>query len=65
MSQAGKWALKHWTGGHPVWCQLEYEGQEIAHGIHHRDLRDLQYVIERAILEVRNELPPNYKHEID
>jgi hypothetical protein len=64
MSSAGKWKITHWKDGHPVWCQISYDGKEIR-GIDHRDLRDLQYAVERAIKECRDELPENYKHEMD
>lgn len=65
MSNAGPWELKHWRGGYPVWCQLYYNGEQVAHGIRHTELHDLKYVIERALIEVRDELPAGYKHEMD
>lgn len=63
MSNAGKWKIEV-SEPHPAWCRILYEGQEI-HGIHHQDLRDLEYVVKRAILEARDALPPPYKHEMD
>lgn len=65
MASAGKWSLTHWDGGHPVWCQLYYDGAEILGGINHRELRDLHYAIGRAILECRDALPATHKHEMD
>lgn len=65
MSSAGKWKLTHWKGGHPVWCQLHYDGREVLHGIHHNELRDLKYAIERAIKECTDALPESFKHEMD
>lgn len=62
---AGKWSIKVSTGGYPVWCRLFYEGKQIAYGIHHKDLRDLQYTINRAILAARDALPETYKDEMD
>jgi len=38
---------------------------EYGPGFSHEDLRDLQYVVERAILECRDKLPPSHKHEMD
>lgn len=65
MSSAGKWEITHWKGGHPVWCQIHHNGVEVLQGVHHKDLHDLKYTVERAILEVRAELPEPYKHEMD
>lgn len=65
MSNAGKWKLTHWKGGYPVWCQLSYGDVEVVVTIHHKDLRDLQYVVDRAIKECRDELPESHKHEMD
>lgn len=64
MSSAGKWKLTHWEGGHPIWCQLSYRDKEIT-TIHHKDLRDLEYAVARAIKECRDELPESHKHEMD
>jgi len=36
-------------------ASLSYEARNL-HGIHHKELHDLQYVVERAIKECRDEL---------
>lgn len=64
MSSAGNWKIKTWKGGYPVWCEIELDEKVIAK-IRHTDLRDLEYAVKRAILECRNGLPDNYKHEMD
>jgi hypothetical protein len=55
MAAAGKFSINVWRGGHPVWCVLSYDGQEIAQ-LHHSDLRDLRYAVKQAMREVRKVL---------
>jgi hypothetical protein len=64
MAAVGKWKIIAWKGGYPVWCELHYEDREIAR-LHHKDLHDLEYAVKRTILEARDILPNNYKHEMD
>jgi hypothetical protein len=49
---------------YPCWVRILYEGQEIR-GIHHKDLRDLEYALGKAMKEVRDKLPEGDKTEID
>lgn len=63
MSKAGKWEIQV-SEPHPAWCKLLYDNQEI-HGIHHKDLRDLEYAVSRAIVEARAKFPESHKHEMD
>ena len=64
MSKAGEWEIRV-SEPHPAWCEIFYRGQRFLHGVHHQDLRDLEYAVARAIKEARDKLPENYKHEMD
>lgn len=64
MSKAGDWEIKV-SEPHPAWCELFYQGRSVLRGIHHKELRDLEYAVGRAIFEARGKLPPSYKHEMD
>jgi len=64
MSSAGKWKIETMTGGHPIFCEVSFNG-EIIIKVRHPELRDLEYAVKRAIVECRNALPEHYKHEMD
>lgn len=64
MSSAGNWKIAPWSGGYPVWCELHYNDKELIR-VHHKDLRDLEFAVKRAILECRDILPETYKQEMD
>lgn len=64
MSNAGDWKIDTWKGGYPVWCEISYGDSKFVK-IRHTELRDLEYAVRRAILECRDGLPENYKHEMD
>jgi hypothetical protein len=63
--KAGRFEIEAWTNGHPMWSKITYEGKEVLHGLHHNELRDLAYVIERMTAAIRRELPEPYKAEVD
>lgn len=63
--KAGKWELLLSKDGHPVWGTLHYAGAGLTSLIHHKDLRDLEYVVGRAIKAARDALPETHKHEMD
>lgn len=66
MSSAGNWTIEV-SEPHPMWCRIVYRGgpdQEV-HSIHHKELHDLRYALDRAIKEARDKLPEGYKHEMD
>jgi len=65
MSSAGKWKLIIGKVATQFGASFLTKAKEILHGIHHKELHDLQYVVERAIKECRDELPEPFKHEID
>jgi hypothetical protein len=60
----GPWNISIWDGAHPAWCELSYLGKAIAR-VDHRELRDLEYIVQRAIHEARESLPDSHKHEMD
>jgi hypothetical protein len=64
MAKAGEWEFKVWSGGWPVTTEIHFKGEEIAR-VRHTELRDLEYVVKRAILECRDALPESCKHEMD
>ena len=49
---------------YPCFCVLSHEGDSIGL-IHHKDLRDLEYAISRAIKTARDMLPEHAKSEMD
>lgn len=46
---AGDFALKGQYGGHPHWHSLTYNGKEVLRLLQPDDLKDLQYLINRAL----------------
>lgn len=63
MSKAGDWTIRI-AEPHPAWCTIQY-GDQLIRGIHHKDLRDLEYAVSRAIKEARDKMPESHKHEMD
>jgi len=63
MSQVGKFTMTTWNSGYPVWSTLSYEDTDIR-GIHHKDLADLKYAVERAMKHAREVLPEKYRGEV-
>ena len=65
--RAGNFEIETWTDGHPMWWKIRHEGKELTHlhSIHHKELKDLAYVLERMQTAMRAALPTNYKHEMD
>jgi len=65
---AGKWRLVI-SEPYPMFCHLYYDGMQLkmdyGPGFTHKDLRDLQYIVECAIVDCRNRMPPSNKHEMD
>jgi hypothetical protein len=52
VAKAGKFEVHPWGGGYPVWCDVMYNNVSIAR-IHHNELSDLRYVVEKAMQEAR------------
>jgi hypothetical protein len=50
---AGKFVVTCWDGGYPVWCQIKYDGEEIARGIHHGEIADLIFSLTRMQSHLR------------
>jgi hypothetical protein len=63
MSKAGEFEIDVAVGGYPVWCEISYRGRRLA-SIHHSELSDLKYAVEKAMQQARNELPDSYKGEV-
>lgn len=59
-----KFEVSAYTEGHPLWTTIKYEGNEIAR-IHHSEIRDLTYALDRLRAQIVNALPPAYKHEAE
>lgn len=55
MAKAGEFEIKVWTGGHPIWAELYYEGQRLPHNFNSLELRDLAHAVEQARIEARHE----------
>lgn len=52
MAQGGKFCIKVWEGGHPIWAEIFYNGISVAR-IDSIELRDMTYAAEKARLEAR------------
>lgn len=63
MSSAGRFVIDVWIGGYPVWCGLKYEGVEIAR-FSHKELRDLEYAVTKAMREALLALPEKDRIEV-
>lgn len=55
MSKAGNFEIDVSQGGYPAWCEIRYAGKALER-IHHKELRDLQYAVEKAMREAREAL---------
>jgi hypothetical protein len=55
MSLAGKFQVDV-SDPYPVWCVLKYRGEAVAR-FSHKELSDLRYAVEKAMLEARAQLP--------
>lgn len=64
MSKAGDWQITV-TEPHPVWVELTYLGGAVPRRFRATELRDLEYAVQRAIIEARAKLPDRDKHEMD
>jgi hypothetical protein len=62
--KAGEFEVETWTESRPMWTEIRY-GQQKMHGIHHSELRDLCYVLERLRAQIRGALPDKDKHQMD
>ena len=63
----GNWKIEV-SGPYPCWCKIYYEGnknhpQGTLGGIHHKELRDLEYATQQAMRECR-QLLRNDKDEV-
>lgn len=68
MHTAGHWTIEVADKSHPAWVTITYEGgwgdEKVIRHIHHKDLRDLEYVLSRAIKDAAEKLGPSHKHEV-
>lgn len=48
---------------YPCWIKIRYNGDEIV-TLRHRELRDLEFAVSRAIAEATRKLPDNYKDDM-
>lgn len=62
--KAGEFSVEAWTEGYPIWVTIKHGARDMG-GIHHSELRDLAYVIERMIASVGAKLPDGHRHEVD
>lgn len=60
--KAGNFLVNTYTDGYPMWIEVQYEDKRIR--FHHKELKDLQYCIERMINNVKAKLPDGNKHEV-
>lgn len=63
MAKAGKWELRVMRGGYPAWVTVSFEDERLVQ-IHHEDLRDLEYAVQKAMREAKANLGKQYEHEV-
>lgn len=63
MANAGRFQIRM-GGPYPVWAEIVVDGKSVAHGIHHRELQDLEYAIHKAKKEARQLLGPKNQNEV-
>lgn len=61
---AGKWTIEV-SGPHPMWSKISYGDAQYIMNVHHADLRDLTFILDRAVNAIREKLGTNEKHELD
>jgi hypothetical protein len=52
-----KFKVEFWDDGWPRWVSISYEGKEILHGLHHKEVQDLEYCLSRIRSELRRVTP--------
>lgn len=62
MANAGKFAIEV-SPPHPCWCRLTY-GDKILLTFRHDEIRDLEFVVDRAKADAERQLHTNHKDEI-
>lgn len=62
--KAGNIELSTWTNGYPMWMTFSCYGEEVMR-LHHNELKDLAFVIERMLTQAKAIMPDSYKHEFD
>jgi len=63
-ASAGRFSAETFTDGYPRWTSITHDGKEIAR-VHHSELRDINYVVDRIRIAIRASLPDRDKHEVD
>lgn len=51
----GKFLVESQTGGIPHWTRIVYEKRGIISGIHHDDIPDLIYALQRLLEHIKEE----------
>jgi hypothetical protein len=54
VSKAGEFEIRV-SGPYPAWCEIRYNGERLA-SIHHKELRDLRYAVDKAMREAKLKL---------
>lgn len=53
---AGKFEVETYTDGYPMWVMLRYEGEDVGRHIHHGEVKDLVFCLERLTAAMRLKL---------
>ena len=63
---AGRFEATAWEGGYPVWCQVNVDGKEAIGHIHHREIKDLIYALQRLHSALHSErMLAGHENELD
>ena len=63
MARAGSISITVDRGGYPVWCRISHDHFEgVVINLHHSELTDLKYAVEKAMQEAILALPESQKH---
>lgn len=61
--KVGKWTIEV-TSPYPCWVRVSFEDQEPLLHANHRDLRDLEYAVQKAMRVAREKLPEREREEV-
>lgn len=62
--KCGEFEVETFTDGYPMWVSIRYREEKILHSLHHSEIKDLRYALDRLRNHIEAKLPESNKHEV-
>jgi hypothetical protein len=62
--RANKFEVETWTDGFPMWVTIRHDGVDIVRGVHHSEIKDLEFCLDRMKAALRAALGKD-AHQLD